>query len=114
MSKTTAPRNKKPAAAPQAKSAREVLGVKGDLRIDNIAFNPWLGRASFSWSEGEQTDEGFAPMREMGSVNLSGESYAAFMKLEGKPGEPVSKTIRTFLMEELLKTLEKPAQVQQR
>lgn len=100
--------------APETKkvpTTREMLQIKGDLRVATVQFDIWAGRLAFVAQEGERTEDGFVPTRSLGEIVASGETYTKFLKLVGE--KPAPRLIMDFLLAELLESLEKPAQVQQ-
>ena len=101
------------AAAQQIPTVREALKITGDLRVGNINLAPHIGQAVFSMEEGEKTDDGFFPMRNIGQLSVTGETYPKLMKLTAEAGVPIIKTLLNFLYGEFMSSLDNPIQVQQ-
>jgi len=91
--------------AAQLPTAREALKIEGDVRVQSVSFNLWQGGMVFAFEEGNKTDDGFLPTRQLGQVNVSGETYAKAL--------PLARQLQALLAEELTKTLDQPVQLQQ-
>jgi len=83
--------------------------VKGELRIQQLALDPFEGKVTFSVVEGKTTSAfGFQKRRNFATANLRAETLDAFFDLRGNPDEPVVETIMRFLHAEFDATLDQP------
>jgi len=101
---------KKPNGAVQdppgtAQTLREVLGIKGDVRVGQVAFNLFAGGLTFVPEEGVRTEDGFLPRRALPPMQgLAPEQYDRFVIH--------ARQIVAILNESLADALDKPVQVQ--